>query len=127
MASQWVRKWAVPGSKGNTWTVSVDETGLNYGCSCPVWRFKRQDCKHIDAVKAGLFGTGENYREAMPGNVGEVTIQGDKVLYPLVPLGGGPDLPATIVFDLMRANVRPEQINSYKMQMFGKAPLKQEG
>ena len=50
---KWIRRWKVPGSNGNTWTVAQDKDG-NYGCSCPRWtrgKYKREDCHHILAVK----------------------------------------------------------------------------
>lgn len=50
--SKWIRKWQIDGSKGKTWTVSEDADG-NYGCSCPVWKFKRIQCHHIEAVRKG--------------------------------------------------------------------------
>jgi len=50
----WVKKWEVQGSK-SVWIVSQDDEG-NYGCSCPVWKFKltegkRTECKHIKKIK----------------------------------------------------------------------------
>jgi hypothetical protein len=48
----WSKKWEVPGSNGKTWTVAVRESG-EYGCSCPVWKFRRQECHHIKLVKQG--------------------------------------------------------------------------
>jgi len=35
--------------------VAVDRDGI-YGCSCPVWKFKKQECKHIRGIKAGMRG-----------------------------------------------------------------------
>ncbi len=122
--SKWVKQWDVAGSSGATWTVSVNNKG-EYACSCPVWKFRRRECKHIDLVKAGMCGNGGSYREAVPGNVGEVMIDGEKVLYPLVPFSDGGDLRATIVYDMMRANVSPEQIRDYKEKMLGKVSLRQ--
>lgn len=122
--SKWVKKWSVPGSSGAAWVVSVDEQGT-YACSCPVWKFRRRECKHIELVKAGGCGNGDAYRQAVPGNVGEVTIDGDKVLYPLVPFSDGGDLRATIVYDLVRANVFPDQVREYKEQMLGNVSMQQ--
>lgn len=122
--SKWVKQWNVAGSSGATWTVSVNNQG-EYACSCPVWKFRRRECKHIDLVKAGMCGNGGSYREAVPGNVGEVMIDGEKVLYPLVPFNDGGDLRATIVYDMMRANVSPEQIRDYKEKMLGKVSMRQ--
>jgi len=50
--SKWINTWLIDGSKGKTWAVSIDKDG-NYGCSCPVWKFKRIQCHHIEAVKKG--------------------------------------------------------------------------
>jgi len=64
-------------------------------------------------------------REARPGNVGEVTIRekDNIVLYPLVPIPVNTHFVATIIYDLVRANVRKEQIKDYKEQFFGKISL----
>jgi hypothetical protein len=44
-------RYSVPRSSGDkTWTVSQTRAG-EWQCSCPVWRFKRQECKHIVAVQ----------------------------------------------------------------------------
>lgn len=123
MPEKWVRKWKVPKSQGNDfWTVSVDAAGL-YGCSCPVWKFRRQECKHIAAVKDGCYNAENNADKglaASPGNVGEVVVEGNIALYPLVPLGRAftTDLIATIVYDLITAGVKPEYVKDYKDRMF---------
>lgn len=50
---KWVKRWQVPKSSGDGhWVVAIDRDG-NYGCSCPVWKFKRQECHHIKLVKQG--------------------------------------------------------------------------
>jgi len=52
MADRWLKRWYVPKSSGEgTWTVAVDHSG-NWGCSCPVWKFKRLECHHIISIKA---------------------------------------------------------------------------
>jgi len=48
--SQWQQQWDVPGSTGRIYKVSRDYSG-NYACSCPQWIYKRDDCKHIKAVR----------------------------------------------------------------------------
>jgi len=50
--SRWIKKWNVEGSNGKTWIVSVDKDN-EYGCSCPIWKFKRQECHHIKQIKNG--------------------------------------------------------------------------
>jgi hypothetical protein len=48
---KWVKRWKVNSDNGNgEYTVAVDLKG-NYGCSCPVWKFRRQECKHIIQIK----------------------------------------------------------------------------
>lgn len=122
---KWVKRWKINGSNGNIWTVAIDKDG-NYGCSCPIWKFKREECHHILQVKQNG-GSEIKYRDASPGNVGEVTVRGDMVLYPLVPIGSNIsiDLAATIIFDLQRANVNPQEIKDYKDKMFKNASMKQ--
>lgn len=52
-SDRWVKRWKVPSSSGNgDWIVAIDKEG-NYGCSCPVWKFRRQECHHIKLVKTG--------------------------------------------------------------------------
>lgn len=51
MAKVWLRKWKIDSYSGNkSYTVAVDERA-EYGCSCPQWIYRRQECKHIQAVK----------------------------------------------------------------------------
>lgn len=46
----WVARYSVPRSNGaGAWTVARDAKGA-WGCSCPRWRYKREQCKHIGAV-----------------------------------------------------------------------------
>jgi hypothetical protein len=45
---QWVKKWEVEGKSG-TYVVSESTEGV-MGCSCPQWKFRRQNCKHIQLV-----------------------------------------------------------------------------
>jgi hypothetical protein len=46
----WVARYSVPRSSGaGAWTVAKDAKGA-WGCSCPRWRFKREQCKHIETV-----------------------------------------------------------------------------
>ena len=122
MKDKWVKRWEVEGSNGNVWIVGLDENG-NYGCSCPRWKFKREECHHIERIKASG-GNEIVLRTARPGNVPEVTIDGDTVLYPLVPFGGTADLPATIVYDLQRANVDPAEVKDYAQRMFPRESMK---
>jgi len=48
---KWLKKWEVNSSSGNgKYIVSLSEKGV-WGCSCPVWKFKRQECHHIKQIK----------------------------------------------------------------------------
>lgn len=46
----WIKKWNVIGSTGNTYVVALSDTGV-WGCSCPRWKFRREECKHIIQIK----------------------------------------------------------------------------
>lgn len=48
--SKWVKKWRVEGSNGNKYIVSQGEVG-EFGCSCPAWKFRRMECRHIKYIK----------------------------------------------------------------------------
>lgn len=48
--SKWTKKWRVEGSNGNEYIVAQDEVG-EFGCSCPAWKFRRIECKHIKYIK----------------------------------------------------------------------------
>jgi len=52
---KWIKKWEVEGSRGAKHIVSLSDDGT-YGCSCPcpVWKYKRKDCKHVLRVMAGI-------------------------------------------------------------------------
>jgi len=86
---KWIKKWKVQSSSGNgNYIVSIDVNG-NYGCSCPVWKFRRQECHHIVKVKNS--GSKEikvlDKPEAIPANVTKPIFKDGKILYPLVPIG----------------------------------------
>jgi|GEM_PF-5029960 hypothetical protein len=46
---RWVARWLVLGDQGHDYTVAKDAAGC-WGCSCPRWKFKREECKHIARV-----------------------------------------------------------------------------
>lgn len=107
---RWVKRWKVPGSNDNVWTVAMDKDG-NYGCSCPLWKFKRIQCHHIEAVKAS---GGEEIKEheIRFAHVRQVTLKDGKILVPLTPIGDT-HFAATIAYDLMKLGVRSETIKQY--------------
>lgn len=101
----WTKKWKVPGSNGNTWTVAV-KASSEYGCSCPVWKFKRQECHHIKLVKMG--GGEEKVDRPKPeyilATVRKPTYE-EKENQLLIPLVGVPDalmMEATICYYLLK-------------------------
>lgn len=105
--SKWIKKWQVPKSSGDSfWVVSQGELG-EWGCSCPRWKFKREQCHHIQAVKTNPMAYDANnpvvLPEIVPGNVEEVTMTKKYCLHPLVPLDGmGSEVLATILFDCLQ-------------------------
>jgi hypothetical protein len=52
----------VQGSKDHIWIVSLGDDG-SWGCSCPVWRFHRVECHHIDSIKEQYTGDEVEYSE----------------------------------------------------------------
>lgn len=72
--SKWIRKWNVPSDSGNgEYVVSLSDQDT-YGCSCKAWtmHFPRQDCKHIDLVKAGH---GDEVEELTPEQKAEIRLK----------------------------------------------------
>lgn len=48
---KWIKKWKVEGESGSvSYVVSLSDKHI-WGCSCPVWKYRRQECKHIVSVK----------------------------------------------------------------------------
>lgn len=48
----WIKKWDVPSTDGKRqYVVAVKDSG-EYGCSCPAWKFRRKQCKHIRRIQA---------------------------------------------------------------------------
>jgi len=85
---KWIKKWKVKSSSGDGYyVVAVDKDG-NYGCSCPVWKFRRKECHHIIKVKQS--GSKEivvaDRPEAIPARVTKPIFRDGKILYPLVPI-----------------------------------------
>jgi len=102
---KWIEKWKVPRSSGEgTWTVSRAEDGT-WGCSCPRWKFRREQCHHIQAVQANPSAHEEgspSLPEIVPGYVEAVEIVEGVCLHPLIPLNQwSTDVLATIVYDLL--------------------------
>lgn len=104
MSTKWKKQWKVPGSSGNTWTVSLDEQG-RYCCSCPAWVFKRLECRHILLVHAGAIGESITQRPEYILAAVRKPIYDEKENKLYVPLIGLPDahcMEATICFYLLK-------------------------
>ena len=87
---KWIKKWQVKGTE-KVWTVSLSDTD-EYGCSCPVWKFRRQQCHHIEFVKSNpSLPTTEDVQQKKPEIVLVFSAQphreGDRLVIPLVTIG----------------------------------------
>ena len=88
--AKWKEKWEVPRSDGSgVWVVSRAVDGITWGCSCPRWKFKREECHHIQMVKSGQ---GRNRKSAeLPkyvlAMVNRPDVHKGKMLIPLVVVG----------------------------------------
>lgn len=53
---KWVKRWKEPShsNPSKEYTVAITDQG-EWGCDCPVWKFKRKTCKHILAVQKRAF------------------------------------------------------------------------
>lgn len=82
---RWATRWKVPGSNGQTWTVAQAHDG-SWGCSCPIWRFRRQECHHITFIKSNRPACEKPITrpEYVLANVDRPTLKADKLLIPLV-------------------------------------------
>jgi len=62
--ARWVRGWDVESDSSDTvYRVSISDNE-EWGCSCPVWKFRRQICKHILKVQSET-----NFQEGNISNV----------------------------------------------------------
>lgn len=55
---QWVKRWSVPSESNpsKSYVVAQNREG-EFGCSCPVWIFRRKECKHIRNVLTDAMST----------------------------------------------------------------------
>jgi hypothetical protein len=131
MKKHYKKQWVVPSDtnpdKGYKVSLTMED---QYQCSCPRWIFKREECKHIQGVKDGIYDqhTVIEYHLVLA-MVKEVTMLDDRVTIhvPLRPVEDI-DFLATIVYDLMHLGVpwqviaelehtpkqwKPAQVNSH--------------
>jgi hypothetical protein len=117
---KWKERYEVKGSQGATWVVSQAEDGT-WGCSCPVWKFKRQECHHIADGKEGpqAYGRKEPLPQILPGHVKRVTYNAElrAYLHPLIPLNAhGTGVLATILYDCLQLGYSMEVLREkFKM------------
>ena len=125
MGDRWVKRWHVPKSSGEgAWTVAVDRLG-NWGCSCPIWKFKRLECHHIISIKANG-GKGNNIT---PKEKARYVLA--KVLRPVykektnelfIPLVAIPDammMEATICYNLMKHGYSFSEVRALRHHLPG--------
>lgn len=102
---RYTKQWQVPSSIGTgIWTVSLDKNG-GYSCSCPRWKFKRENCKHIQDVRGGGYDSRVVNKPGIVLAMIEKPVfkQGKNELW--IPLKSLPDtigMEATICFYMMR-------------------------
>lgn len=114
MTDKWKTRWKVPSESDpdKEYTVAQDAEG-EYGCSCPVWKFKRRECKHIQAVKDGEHSPAGETPKAEPeivfAVVREVTPEtcdgAIRLLTPLIKIGDV-HFQATVIYDLLANGVK---------------------
>lgn len=112
--SKWIQSFEVPSTTRNeTYIVSLNAQG-GFGCSCPQWKFRRGECKHIQKIKADVRqGPGPAHHSiptCLPANVPEVRLRdSETLLVPLLQLGNHHFL-ATLVVDLLLHGIPFEDI-----------------
>ena len=136
--SKWVKKWEVNGSNDEIWVVSQDREG-NFGCSCPVWKFKRHECKHIQEIKGqlayqrdrgGPMGLNRDKPKYILAMIGKPTFKPatNELLIPLVKIGDL-HMEATICHNMLKygytmdeirqiRNIKPDHLNAQKIREY---------
>ena len=114
---KWIKKWTVDGSVDKPWTVSLSDQGI-YGCSCPRWKFKREECHHIGQVKAGFgteIGSTTPHRpEYVLAHVCAPTLKDGNLLIPLIPFGDTPHMEATICYVMLENGYSWSEVKEHR-------------
>ncbi len=103
---KWTKKWTVPKSSGDgDWVVGLSDEKV-WGCSCPVWKFKKEECHHIKEIKLGnqpeINQSEINKKpEYVLAKVLKPTLKDDRLLVPLVPIGDI-KMSVTIAFTMLK-------------------------
>lgn len=50
----WIRRWEMDSHSSNSVYIVGLKTDGTLGCSCPAWKFRREECKHIREVKQNV-------------------------------------------------------------------------
>lgn len=106
MAAKYLEQWVVPSESDpdKTYKVTQYENGV-WKCGCPRWIFslqkKGEDCKHIEAVKAGEYRPGLHL-PIVPATCRQVELKDGQFLHPMIPMGWPetPDFVYTQLYDL---------------------------
>ena len=126
--TKWVKQWKVPSESNPSklYTVSMDTNG-NYVCHCWPFLRSRTTCKHIEQVKAGIWGAvGDESAQPEP-EIQFCYVQEVQPEYeadgktirllktPLLPIGNT-HFQATLMFDLHRYGVAwPTLVKRYQL------------
>ena len=118
---KWVKKWTVNGSGDKPWIVSLSDAGV-YGCSCPRWKFKREECHHIQQVKGGFIAevnsTPKERPEYVLAHVCTPTVEDGNLLIPLVPFGDV-HMNATICVAMLQSGYSWREIKEHRGNTIG--------
>lgn len=130
---KWIRKFEVERSDGKgVWVVSLGDDDT-WGCSCPVWRFKRQECKHIQDIQgpydAGLLDEARPtekplYRLANVRKPEVLRVDGKLMLYvPLIRLPDTINMEAVICNAMLRNGYSMDEVREHRnsLKYAGKA------
>jgi len=80
------KEWKVKSySSDKYYIVGIDSIG-NYSCSCPYWKYKRKDCKHIEEIKL-KGGIEVKKAEYVLAKVNEPKLKDGAMFIPLVAIG----------------------------------------
>jgi hypothetical protein len=128
MKKAYRRQWVVPSDSDPDKTYKVSLTHeYEFQCSCPRWIFKREICKHIQDVIAGVYEYPERLRPKFNitfGRVTQVELQDDRttVLLPLRPIGDT-DFLATVLYDALMLGISWKQIKDLEKAPKGWRPM----
>ena len=115
---KWIKKWQVPKSSGDGfWIVSLSDENT-WGCSCPVWKFRRQECHHIMLVKnsGGAVKDEVKKPEYVLAQVNKPTLdkENNRLLVPLVGIPDAHMMEATICYNMLKHGYSMKEIREIR-------------